>query len=428
MSNGDGDTDRQVGPEHDQPAASAGVSGTVGPGAALRLLAAPVLIPTTLIWAGQGAVLPVLVLSARRLGTSSGEAALVVALLGLGQLLGAAPAGALAARLGERRLLLGSSALIAGCWAAAGAATSVARLGVAVMVAGLASAAFDVARQTLVVDTVPARLRARVMSTLGGVGRAGLFVGPLLGAAAQTGWGLAGAYTVATVLSGAAAVPLLLERRAAPAEAHRGSAPAQRPARVSLRGVARANRRSLLTWGSGAAVIAAARALRPVLLPLWAARSDISPAATSLLFALAGGMELLLFYPAGSIMDRYGRARVAVPCTALMGLGLLLLPLSRTPVLLAVAAVLLGVGSGLGSGLVKTLGADAAPASDRAAFLGLWALLAETGSSGGPLIVAALAAVSLVAASLTAAALTLAGAAWLTHLFRCRSAATMPTP
>jgi MFS family permease len=294
------------------------------------------------------------------------------------------------------------------------------------VIAGLASAAFDVARQTLVVDTVPARLRARVMSTLGGVGRAGLFVGPLLGAAAQAGWGLAGAYVTAAVVSAAAAVPLLLERRGAPAGTQPDPGHAPRPDRVSLLGVARAHRRSLLTWGSGAAVIAAARALRPVLLPLWAARSDLSPAATSLLFALAGGMELLLFYPAGSVMDRYGRAPVAVPCAALMGLGLLLLPLSGTPLLLAVAAVLLGVGSGLGSGIVKTLGADAAPASDRAAFLGLWALLAETGSSGGPLLVAALAAVSLVAASLTAAALTLAGAVWLARLFRSWPPARTP--
>jgi hypothetical protein len=265
------------------------------------------------------------------------------------------------------------------------------------------------------------------MSTLGGVGRAGLFVGPLLGAAAQARWGLAGAYVTAAVASVAAAIPLLLERRGAFAGTQSDSGLVPQPARVSLLGVARVHRRALLTWGSGAAVIAAARALRPVLLPLWAARSDISPATTSLLFALAGGMELLLFYPAGSVMDRYGRAPVAVPCATLMGLGLLLLPLSSTPALLAGAAVLLGVGSGLGSGIVKTLGADAAPLSDRAAFLGLWALLAETGSSGGPLLVAALAAASLTAASLTAAALTLAGATWLAHLFRSRPLAPPPT-
>ena len=146
--------------------------------------------------------------------------------------------------------------------------------------------------------------------------------------------------------------------------------------------------------------------------------SGLSPTATSLVFAVAGGTELALFYPAGSVMDRHGRAWVAVPCGALMGAGLLLLPLSAAPAALVGAAVLLGVGSGLGSGIVKTLGADHAPATDRAAFLGVWALLAETGSSGGPLLIAALAAASLVVASVVAAALTLAGAAWMALLFR----------
>ena len=387
---------------------------TTGPGAALRRLVAPVLVPTTLVWAGQGAALPAVVLSARGLGAGPGEAAFAVAVAGLGQLLGAVPAGALAARVGDRRLLLSSSLVLAGCWAVAGIARTVVALGAAVLVAGLASAAFDVARQTLVVDTVPASARARVMSTLGGVGRAGLFVGPLLGAAAQTGAGLAGAYLMAAVLCAGAALPLLAEqRRRAPA--HELAAPPGSGA--SLATVAQANRRTLLAWGSGAAVIAAARAIRPALLPLWAVQSGLSPTATSLVFALAGGAELALFYPAGSVMDRHGRAWVAVPCGVLMGAGLLLLPLSAAPAALVIAAVLLGVGSGLGSGIVKTLGADHAPATDRAAYLGLWALLAETGSSAGPMLIAALTAASLAMASVAAAALTLAGTAWLAFLF-----------
>jgi MFS family permease len=391
------------------------VDAAARPGPALRRLVAPVLVPTTLIWAAQGAAMPAVVLAARRLGAGPGQAALVVAAAGLGQLLGAAPAGALAARVGDRRLLLGSSVLIAACWAAAGVAPTVLALGAAVLVVGLASAAFDVARQTLVVDTVAPAVRARVMSTLGGVGRAGLFVGPLLGAAALARGGLIGAYLTAGVLAAAAALPLLAERRHRPL-AHPRAAPPSSGA--SLATVARANRRTLLTWGSGAALIAAARSVRPALLPLWAIQSGLSPSATSLVFALAGGAELALFYPAGSVMDRRGRAWVAVPCGVVMAAGLLLLPLSAAPAALVVAALLLGVGSGLGSGIVKTLGADHSPASDRAAFLGLWALLAETGSSGGPLLIAALAAASLAVASLAAGALTLAGAAWLAVLFR----------
>ena len=143
----------------------------------------------------------------------------------------------------------------------------------------------------------------------------------------------------------------------------------------------------------------------------------------SLLFALTVAVELLLFFPAGSIMDRWGRAWIAVPCAALMGLAMLAFAVVPTPVGLVASAVLLGVGSGLGSGVVKTLGADAAPDAGRGAFLGLWVLVTDVGSSGGPVLAAGLsAAFSLPVASAALGLITVGGAAWLALLLRGRGA------
>ena len=61
--------------------------------------------PTILIAVGQGTILPLVALSARELGASVGMAAFIVALIGIGQLVGDLPAGALAARIGEKRAL-----------------------------------------------------------------------------------------------------------------------------------------------------------------------------------------------------------------------------------------------------------------------------------------------------------------------------------
>ena len=49
--------------------------------------------------------MPVLALRARELGADVSTAAVVVALLGIGSLLASLPAGALVARIGERRTL-----------------------------------------------------------------------------------------------------------------------------------------------------------------------------------------------------------------------------------------------------------------------------------------------------------------------------------
>jgi hypothetical protein len=74
----------------------------------------------------------------------------------------------------------------------------------------------------------------------------------------------------------------------------------------------------------------------------------------------------------------------------------------------------MGVGNGLGSGIVMTLGADAAPRVGRAPFLGVWRLLSLVGHNGASVVVAAVAAAATIgAASVVMGVLTLAGGAWL---------------
>src|SRR4028119_2256629 len=84
-----------------------------GPGAAPALRPVPlaVYLPSVLYGVGQGAILPVIALSARQLGASLATAGLVVALAGVGQIAGDLPAGQLAARYGERRAMLGATAV-----------------------------------------------------------------------------------------------------------------------------------------------------------------------------------------------------------------------------------------------------------------------------------------------------------------------------
>ena len=79
--------------------------------ARLRRIVVPIYGPTILVAIGQGAILPLVALSARALGASVGTAALIVALIGLGQLIGDLPAGALAARIGEQRALVAACVL-----------------------------------------------------------------------------------------------------------------------------------------------------------------------------------------------------------------------------------------------------------------------------------------------------------------------------
>jgi MFS family permease len=171
-----------------------------------------------------------------------------------------------------------------------------------------------------------------------------------------------------------------------------------------------------LTVGIGALLVAAVRASRQAVIPLWAEGIGLDAATTSLIYGLAGGIDMLVFYPAGKVMDRKGRAWVAVPSMLIMGLAMLLTPLTHNALTLLLASLLIGFGNGIGSGMIMTLGADYSPVAGRAHFLGLWRLMSDIGSTGGPALLSAVTAlVSLAAGIGCTALLGFAAAAVLWH-------------
>ena len=359
--------------------------------------------PSTVYAVGLGAMTPALAVAALALGLDAARAAAVVLLVGLGSLVANGPASALAARAGERVTMVVSAGLGtvgAGlAWATtAGVSSGPSAAGVAepgrlalflaaVLAVGMAGAGFNLARQAYLAVAVPATHRARAMSTLGGTVRIGTFLGPFLGAAAQAPLGLDGAFAAAAAAMAVGAL-LCLRIRDLPVPASDPVAgeepgPAGRP---RLLDVARARRGALLTAGFGVVAVSAARAARNAVIPLWATHLGLDAATASLVFGLAGAADLLLFYPSGRLMDRFGRRAVAVPCLTLLGAGFLTVSLTREPTAFAAAAVLLGIGNGFGAGIVMTLGADHSPPNARAQFLGLWRSMSDAGMLAGPLL------------------------------------------
>lgn len=359
--------------------------------------------PSTVYAVGLGAMTPALAVAALALGLDAARAAAVVLLVGLGSLVANGPASALAARAGERVTMVVSAGLGtvgAGlAWATtAGVSSGPSAAGVAepgrlalflaaVLAVGMAGAGFNLARQAYLAVAVPATHRARAMSTLGGTVRIGTFLGPFLGAAAQAPLGLDGAFAAAAAAMAVGAL-LCLRIRDLPVPASDPVAgeepgPAGRP---RLLDVARARRGALLTAGFGVVAVSAARAARNAVIPLWATHLGLDAATASLVFGLAGAADLLLFYPSGRLMDRFGRRAVAVPCLTLLGAGFLAISLTREPTAFAAAAVLLGIGNGFGAGIVMTLGADHSPPNARAQFLGLWRSMSDAGMLAGPLL------------------------------------------
>jgi MFS family permease len=353
-------------------------------------------LPTLIFETGMGALAPVLALSARALGGSVGAAGLILALLGVGQILGDVPAGALAARVGDRKAMLIAAGIAAAALCGCALSRSVWQLGLAVTATGATNAVFNLARQAYLTEVIPVELRARALSTLGGMVRIGAFIGPFIGAAVLTVYPVRAVYWLALLCTAlAATVLLIVPDLAEPAASGPGGT-----APVSVRSVVGAHYRIFLTLGLAVVLVGSVRATRQTVLPLWAEHLGLSPATTSVIFGIAGLVDTLTFYPSGKVMDRAGRLWIAVPSMLVLGLTQAVLPLTHSLVSLTVVAMLMGFGNGIGSGLLMTLGADVAPPQTRSQFLGVWRLCADSGSAGGPLIVSAAASLGSLASGI----------------------------
>jgi MFS family permease len=252
--------------------------------------------------------------------------------------------------------------------------------GASLVVLGSAWSIWLLARLTFISDAVPPTMRGRAMSSLGGVNRIGVFIGPFMGAGLMLIVGLDGAFYLHAA-TGLAAWLVMVR-----------SQPSAAPARPVVPTVGasgflsliRTHAKVFLTAGSGALIISALRGARQVLIPLWGNHLGLEPGLIGVVFGLSGAVDLLLVYPAGSVMDRRGRRSVLVPGLGVLSCAVMIVPLVHSTLAYIAASLFLGLGNGLSSGILMTLGADFAPRDAAARFLGIWRLIADLGTAGGP--------------------------------------------
>ncbi len=376
--------------------------------------------PTLLFAVGEGAVIPLIPVIANRLGADVALAALVAAALVVGQLCGNIPAGWAVARFGER-ITMG----VAGIVVLAGLlgivfAQSLAFFTAAVFLIGFCAASFALARHSFMTTRVPLTFRARALSLLGGTFRLGMFVGPFISAGLLAIFGDETASIVFFAVCQVATILLVFfgpdPEKAVPVGAGsttRRGAGDSRDAEdtgepvtgaiptVEREGVFRTMwrfRGVLARLGLAASSLSAVRSARQVVLPLWGVSLGLDAGTIAVVVGVSGAIDFALFYASGQVMDRFGRLWAALPAMVLMGAGFLALSftheLSSAAMWYAMFAAVLGVGNGLSSGILLTLGADVAPPTDPAAFLGSWRTLTDAGGAVAPLIVSALAAVA----------------------------------
>ncbi|MBM4420833.1 MAG: MFS transporter [Chloroflexi bacterium] len=343
----------------------------------------PVYLPAAILSFVQGLMFPAVPLYALSLEGSLVLVSLAVAAERVGTMLGDVPTGVLLERMGRKRCM------VIGCLAI----TVALIVGLIVpsfwvfvatrFVSGIGTAMWSLSRMAHLIHATPPSERGKAMSEFAGMSRIGVFAGPGVAGIVGVGFGLQAPFVLAAAIAAAA---LVISAAAIPSDDPAGRAAySHRSAWGVLRVVARTRWRDLLAAASALLCAAMIRNGRQVVVPLYGATVlGLGVGEIGAIMTIAAAVDMCLFVPAGVIMDRFGRKFTSVPAFAIMGVGMALIAVSSDYTGLLIAVCVVGVGNGLGSGSMFTLGADLAPREATGEFLGLWRMIGDAGNTAAP--------------------------------------------
>lgn len=350
---------------------------------AKRRLVFPVFLPSFLFSTAEFGIIPSIPASAILLGGDIATAGAIAGLMMIGRLVADIPAANLVDKFGERKAMIFASLAAALGILSSYFAVNLIMLGLGVFIVGAAAAVFGLARLAWMTEHVPLAVRARSLSILGGMFRAGSFAGPAIGALLIKYVSIEAVYTLPLVLCAAAAIILMLTKSEPDLEKNAASI------KETMR-IAKREGKKLATLGAASSILSALRGTRMVGLPLIAIALNIPAEQASLYIAFAGALDFAMFYLSGQIMDKFGRAFAAVP--TLLGLGIthFLVWVAVDGNTFLLLALLMSLANGIGSGVIMVLGADLAPKDKRNEFLASYRLLVDFGDAAAPQLLSAL--------------------------------------
>jgi len=336
---------------------------------------------------GFGTVVPVLALYARSFGVTQSAIGLAIAAYGLARFLVSMPVGRLTDVVGRRTALaLGGLVTAAGNLVCA-LAPSFGVFIAARFVAGVGAALVLVAGQIVLADITTPAHRGRVMAIYQGVFVFAVGVGPLPGGALAQHFGLAApflVYAVMGTLAAAVAWFQIPETRATGLSAADATEPPPFAAQVRL-----------LTGHAGFVLVALVSFMNAVartgalfnVIPVLARdRLALTTDRIGVGLALSSLVGLVLAYPAGVLVDRWGRKVVIVPATLVAGASLVLFLTASSYAWFLVACVTWSIAVSVSGAAPAAYAADVAPPGMNAAAMSTFRMLADLGYVLGPLV------------------------------------------
>ena len=359
-----------------------------------RSLFFSVYVPSLLFAFGQGLLIPVLPLYVKSFNIGYGLIGLVLAGEGFGMLVADIPAGAVLRKLNTKYSMILAVIGIALANLLLFWANTILMVFVLRVASGIFGSLWHISRHTHLVHAVSPERRGRAISVFGGIMRIGTFAGPVVGGFVASLAGMRVPFLVFAAIAALNGVLLVfflgkddIRIRGKSTGQPAGAAEGVILSSTVLQ-VIRLFYRRFLTAGTGQLFAQMIRSARRIIIPLFAAEAlGLNAQSIGTILSISAAVDMTLFYPAGWIMDNFGRKYAVV--TSILGLviGTALIPFTGGYTGLLLVGLFIGFSNGIGSGTMITLGADLAPPEAREEFISIWQLIGDAGQAGAPLVV-----------------------------------------
>ena len=354
--------------------------------------------PAFLLSIGQGVLIPVLPVFAKdEFFATEVLIGLAVGAKHLGTLAFDVPAGILVSRFGMWRTMLVGILLFAVAAVAAANSPNFSMLFIARFAAGASFAFWMISRHAFIAGAVPTRHRGKALSLYGGVGRIAAIIGPIIGGVLAEYVDIRAPFYVQAAIALITGILVLYAMKKSGGDTVDPQGHHNVIASIGTTMVA--HRHDFMTAGLVAVILQFVRAAREFLIPVWGDEMGLKTDQIGYVASVSYAVDSTMFPIVGWTMDRFGRKYVGVPALLIMGLGLSLLPFADGMTMLMIAGVLAGLGNGLSSGFVLTLGSDLAPLKDPGEFLGVWRFISDVGGAVGPPLIGGIAQIMALASA-----------------------------
>ena len=396
----------------------------------IRPLVLAFYLPAMMITLGSGLLVPILPLYASSFEISYGLIGLILAGEGLGTLIADVPTGMLQRRFGNKQVMMMGMGFTTVSVALLFVTQSIWLVFLLRLTAGFGRAMYTVSAHVYVTNNIEIGQRGKAISMYGGTHRLGGFVGPAVGGVVASLVGLRFGFLCCGLFSVIGLLCISVFTRNRKGLEPRSAGKQEHPLHVIS--VLQSNYRILASAGTAQVFAQMIRAGRTVVIPIFAADVlGLGVEQIGLVVSISVAVDFSLFLVAGWLMDHFGRKFAIVPCFAILALGMALIPLTASFGGLLFAAIVIGLGNGLGAGSMMTLGSDLSPIESRGEFLGVWRLIGDFGHTGAPLVVGAVADILVLSSAVWVIALSGVAAASIFLLFvpeTLKRARAIPSP